>query len=61
MSSHDVEEYFESLCTNCLALAMSEYLKRASHHELRALKARIYLLLEGPCKTEQCQEDCDED
>lgn len=52
------EDYFEDFCTECLELALVEYLRRASHHDLRALKARISLLIEGPCLTEECQEDC---
>jgi hypothetical protein len=57
----EIADYFERLCSKCLLVAINEYLSRASHQELRALKARIYLLLEAPCKTEECQEDCNED
>lgn len=52
------EDYFEDFCTECLESAVTEYLRRVSHHDLRALKARISLLLEGPCLTEECREAC---
>ena len=28
------------------------------HKQMRAIRAYISLLLEGPCKTPECQEDC---
>ncbi len=30
------------------------------HKQMRAIRAYISLLLEGPCKTPECQEDCNE-
>lgn len=57
---HDVQQYFEGICTDCLMHAVDDYLHQASHRQLRALRARVYLMLANPC-TELCEEDCDDD
>lgn len=50
----EIGDYFESLCDDCLMLAVNEYLHRVGHKELRALKARIYM------QPVERQEGCDE-
>ena len=35
-------------------------LSQLDHKQMRAIRAYISLTLEGPCKTEQCQEDCND-
>lgn len=58
ITTKQLEHEFERYCDRCLLLAVKEYLNRAYHAELRDLKARIELLLESPCKTPECLEDC---
>ena len=55
-----LEETFELYCNRCLRLAVKEYLHRSDHSELRELKTRIELLLEAQCKSEICQEECNQ-
>lgn len=47
ISGHDTSNKIRSLLQSGL-----------DHKQLRALRAYISLLLEGPCKTPECQEDC---
>ncbi len=35
-------------------------LSQLDHKQMRAIRAQISLMLEGPCKTEHCQENCNE-
>ncbi len=35
-------------------------LSELDHKQMRAIRAQISLLLEGPCKTEQCKENCND-
>jgi len=57
-TTQQLKDEFERYCDRCLRLAVQEYLNRSYHEELRELKARIELLLEAPCKTPECLEDC---
>ena len=35
-------------------------LSQLDHKQMRAIRAQISLMLESPCKTEHCQENCNE-
>lgn len=39
---------------------ITSLLSQLDHKQMRAIRAQISLMLEGPCKTEHCQENCDE-
>jgi hypothetical protein len=42
------------ITSNKIRLLISEL----DHKQMRAIRAYISLVLEGPCKTPECQEDC---
>lgn len=48
LSDTSLETAFRVLC------------QRADHNKLRDLDAYIQLILAGPCKTDECREDCNE-
>lgn len=57
----DIETYQDQLflvADGCLDAAFRELCSRADHNRLRSMETYIQLLLEGPCKTEECLEDC---
>lgn len=43
-----------------LNAAFRELISRAAHSKLRHMDAYIQLLLEAPCKSDECGEDCNE-
>jgi hypothetical protein len=43
-----------------LNAAFRELISRAEHSKLRHMDAYIQLLLEAPCKSDECREDCNE-
>lgn len=57
-TEQQLTELFERYCDRCLALAVKEYLSRADHSQLRELELKIGFLLEAPCQTDECQEEC---
>lgn len=48
------------LMDGSLEVAFRELCSRADHSKLRNMDAYIQLLLEAPCKTDECREDCNE-
>lgn len=46
--------------TSLLDLAFRELTHRSNHDSLRKIDAYVQLLLEAPCKTEECQKQCNE-
>ena len=59
-TTKQIKAEFERYCDRCLKLAVKEYLNRSDHSELRELEIQIAFRLEAPCKTEYCQEQCNE-
>lgn len=55
------DDFFETLCDECLYRAVLAYLRRSMHTELHDLANQIILRLNAPCSKEMCDERCFED
>lgn len=66
LASHDVPRFeikpSELFMTSNRSLdaAFRELCHRADHDDLRQMECYIQLLLEAPCKSDECQESCDD-